>query len=275
MTTKTPPSMSMKPGIGLPSRKAAPKTENRTQVEAERLDPAIFGFSKKKSPEQELLDNAEPIDFRQKAPPPPPPPVVQDEDKEEAFEKPVEKKKEKKEYIDKVVSDKLIDRLVEEYGFEPAKTHEALLPVPGGKKPLRVNFRSLTWDDYSWALSAIQRKEKEEEAAGNMWSDSQRAQSYQALTVCRCVVKVADVWVWDLFDMQEEIKSIKPRWAGDTHIGIPDFFINTMAQLVFELFRKKMHPDLLFLLDDAVRTTSQKEDGEEEEAADENPTKAT
>ena len=275
MTTKTPPSMSMKPGIGLPSRKAAPKTENRTQVEAERLDPAIFGFSKKKSPEQELLDNAEPIDFRQKAPPPPPPPVVQDEDKEEAFEKPVEKKKEKKEYIDKVVSDKLIDRLVEEYGFEPAETHEAMLPIPNSKKTLHVNFRSLTWDDYSWALSAIQRKEKEEEALGNLWSDSQRAQAYQALTVCRCVVKVADVWVWDLFDMQEEIKAVSSRWKGDTHIGIPEFFSNTLAQRVFELFRKKMHPDLMFLLDEAVRTASNKEESEEEEVTDENPTEAT
>lgn len=275
MTTKTPPSMSMKPGIGLPSRKAAPKTENRTQVEAERLDPAIFGFSKKKSPEQELLDNAEPIDFRQKAPPPPPPPVVQADDKEEAFEKPVEKKKEKKEYIDKVVSDKLIDRLVEEYGFEPAKTHEALLPVPGSRKPLRVNFRSLTWDDYSWALSAIQRKEKEEEEKGSTWSDSQRAQAYQALTVCRCVVKIADVCVWDLFDMKEDIKAVKSRWDGDTHIGIPEFFTNTMAQMVFELFRKKMHPDLMFILDEAVRTASNKEEEEEEEAADENPTEAT
>jgi hypothetical protein len=265
--------MSMKPGIGLPSRKAAPKTENRTQVEAERLDPAIFGFPKKKSPEQELLDNAEPLDFRRK--PEPPPPAIPPAIKAEVTESPVENKKEKKEYIDKVVSAKLIDRLVEEYGFETAETHEALLPVPNSNKTLRVNFRSLTWDDYSWALSAISRKEKEEEALGNLWSDSQRAQAYQALTVCRCVVRIADIWTWDLFDMQEEIKAVSSRWQGDTHIGIPEFFSNTMAQRVFELFRKKMHPDLLFLLDEAVRTASNKEENEEEEVTDENPTEAT
>lgn len=262
MATKTTPtSMSMKPGIGLPSRKPTPqKAESRTHVEAEKLDPSVFGL-KKKSPEQELLDNAEPMDFSPK-------PVPKPAQAEPAPPPEPEPEEEKKEYLDEAVDDNLIERLVEEYGFEPAKVYQAKLPIPGTKKVLKVGYRPMNWDDYSWALAAVQRRETEENKIGNSWSDAQRAQMYQALTACRCVVSLAGTPVWDLFDARQEIKAVKPSWNGESHIGIPDFFLGSFAQKTFELFRKKLHPDLLFALDEAVRE-------KDEESEEDNPTEAT
>jgi hypothetical protein len=261
MTNKPPlsPSLSMKPSVG-PKR---PQPAQQTRVEAEKLDPSVF-FGNRKSPEQELLENAEPIV-----------PQVTQAPLEEPEAEPVksleteDNKDKKKSFIDNAVSDSLIDKLVEEYGFEPNEIREGTLQAPGGK-PLAISFRAVNWDDYSWALSAVQAKEKEEEKIGNFFSDAQRAQVYQALTACRCIVKIDNSWVWDLFDVRQEIKNVKPSWDGISHSAIPSFIVNVMTQRVFELFSKKLHPDLLFSLSDVVMSWSFNK--EEDQG---NPTDAT
>jgi hypothetical protein len=265
MTNKPPlsPSLSMKPSVG--PKKPQPQPTQPMRVEAEKLDPSVF-FGKKKSPEQELLENAEPIVPQTPAAPAPMP--IEQEDTT-AYEQDATDSKDKKSFIDNAVSDSLIDKLVEEYGFEPSELRESSLQAPGGK-PLKISFRAVNWDDYAWALSAVQVKEKEEEKNGNFFSEAQRAQIYQALTACRCIVKISDVWVWDLFDVRQEIKKVKPSWDGVSHSAVPSFIANVVTLRVFDLFSKKLHPDLLFSLSDVVMSWSfDKEDQKD------NPTEAT
>lgn len=281
MTNKPMPSspapINMRPGASLPGRKpglppqakSSSASATKPQIDVEKLDPATFGIGKRKSPEQELLENAEPIDLSA----PQPAPRAAAPEIERKPEPPVEAPKvDKKSYLDEALSDSLISRLVEEYGFEPTILHERQLAIPNGKS-LKVHFRSLSWDDYSWALAAVQRLEKEEQKNGVLFSDTQRAQTYQALSACRCVLKLADTWVWDIFELRDEIMKVQPKWTGDSPVGVPDFFIGTMTNKLFDLFRKKLHPDLLFALDDAVRSMSANENSDEDKS--ENPTQAT
>lgn len=264
----SPPSLAMRPN--LPGRKPGqaqkPMTPTeKSQVEVEKLDPAVLGV--RKSPEQELLENAEPIVPSPVPTRPMPQPMAPAPMASPSAPPPPEKK----DFLDENVPDKLIDKLVEEYGFEEAVIREKIISAATGKS-LKVHVRSMTWDDYSWALSTVQRKEKEDrEKHGLIMTDAQRAQFYQALVACRCVVKIADAWVWDLFELRSSIKNVQPNWSGETHVGMQEFFMSALALKTFDLFRKKLHPDFLFQLDDAVRSLTEAEEKEPEPEAGEDP----
>lgn len=256
----------MAPGMNLPGRRpATPPGRSQPQeqqfTETTKVDPAsTFGIGKRKSPEQELMDNAEPI-----ATPPPPRPLPEPQQ----VQQPEPPKPPKKAPLDELVDDDIISRIVQEYGLDPVVVHEANLAAPGLKKSLSVHFRTLTWDDYNWGLAALQQRAQSNQDTSYLQSDAQRSQFYRALTACRCVLKIDNAWVWDIFKLRSDIKFANPEWNGDTHIGVPEFFIGTIAQRVFDLFRKKLHYDLLFALDDAVRAA-----GEEQKPEDDNPTPA-
>ena len=271
MTTKTPPSMSMKPGIGLPSRKPVQNAEPRSHIEAEKLDPAIFGVANKKSPEQDLLDNAEPIDFSPKPTPARKPAISPPEPAEEKLS---EKPKEKELSVyDAMVPDSLLDRLISEYSLNTVRLHEADLEAPGLAKPLFVHVRAMTWDDHNWAIGVMAEKLANHEEASAVSTEGQRLQFYQAAVSCRCLVKIDDQWVWEVFGVTDSIKRLNPNWDGTTHIGIPANIASLIAHNVLDLFRKKLHYNLLYALDEIVKEVSKKEEaGVEEEPS--NPTPA-
>jgi hypothetical protein len=229
------------------------------------VSPDAFGIGKKKTPEQELIENAEPIDFHASKPapiapppPPPPPPAVPE-----------------KSLTDTLVTDDLISKLVEEYGFDAASLTEVSLKGVGLKKPLSVHYRPLSWEDHTWGLAAVHFRLKNGQDTSLLETETQRTQFYKAITVCRTVVKIDGHWVWDLFKVRDLIKTANPAWSGETHIGVPDFLAGRIAQQVFDLFRKKLHYDLLFDLDAAVRKSGDGEDKDEDaEDEDENPTQA-
>jgi hypothetical protein len=253
----------MKPSVG-PKR---PQPAQQTRVEAEKLDPSVF-FGSRKSPEQELLENAEPIVPQSQAMPPqamPPqaPPTVE--------EPPVEERAEKEESLyDKAISDSLLDRLVKQYGLDPVKIYNVELESSDVSAPLPVSFRALTWNDYNWGIGTMADMLKSQEFSF-ISTDLQRSQLYQALTACRCVIKIGSHWVWDIFNLTEDIKKINTSWKGDTNFGVPPFIINMLALKVFDLFRNKLHYNLLYALEQAVRESSDAE-GQESSGSEENPT---
>lgn len=269
MANPNPPSLSMKPGPKVGAPRAAPASQQKPVVEAERLDPAVFGVGpKKKSAEQELLENAEPIGAPKAPAPEPAPRPVAAAPAPQAAPAPAPKKEEKT-LSEELIDDDLLSRLMTEYGIDPVKLHEASLDGEGLKKPLKVHFRTLTWDDYSWAMAHMQKKLSTPDEASFLQTEVQRTQMYQALTSCRCVLKIDGNWVWDIFKLRQLILDANPAWDGESHLGVPDFIVSTIAVKVFDLFRKKLHHDLLFALDDAVRSQ-----GSGEPETEDNPTQA-
>lgn len=262
MTNKPPlsPSLSMKPSVGPKRPQSQPPQQ--TRVEAEKLDPAVF-FGKRKSPEQELLENAEPIVPQPQASRPPPP-KTEDLPPEE----PEEKEREDSLY-DKAISDSLLDKIVKQYGLDPVKIYDATLEASEVANPLPVSFRALTWNDYNWGIGTMAELLKSQDFAF-VSTDLQRSQLYQALTACRCVLKIDGHWVWDIFKLTEDIKKMNPAWQGD-NFGVPPLVANMLALKVFDLFRNKLHYNLLYALEQVVRESSDAE-GQESSDSEENPT---
>lgn len=261
MTTKPPlsPSLSMKPSVG-PKR---PQPAQQTRVEAEKLDPSVF-FGSRKSPEQELLENAEPI-----VPQTPPPQQAAVPPAEAPRNEPEQRKEPEKSIYDRAIGDSLIDKLVKQYGLDPVKIYDASITATDGAAPLPVSYRTLTWNDYNWGIGTTAELLKSSDFSF-VSTETQRSQLYQALTSCRCLLKIDGNWVWDVFELTDDIKSMNPAWKGDTHIGIPPLVTSMIALKVFDLFRNKLHYNLLYALEQVVRESSDAEElGNDEQ---ENPT---
>ncbi len=248
MTTKPPasPSLSMKPGVGPKKPPQAPQPQP-TRVEASKLDPSVFGFGTKKSPEQELLENAEPITAP--APKQAPPPV------QDIPEEPEPPKEKEKTVFEAVVTGSLLDSLIREYGLDQVKTYEANLEASDYGKALPVTFRALNWDDYNWGLGILVDMVKSPDFL-YIKKEEQRNQLYKCITACRCVLKINGFWVWDLFEMTNDIKAMNPSWKGDTHVGIPSVAVSLLALKTFDLFKNKLHYNLLYALEQQIRETS-------------------
>jgi len=178
-----------------------------------------------------------------------------------------------------LISDDLIDDLVKEYGVDPEDLHEDVITFAQKKKQkeIKVGFRSPMYDDYVWAMAAVTKQIKEGNTAA--LEDATRNQLLSHHVSCRCLLQINDVWIWDRLKVTASIKAVNPNWNGDTSLGIPDFFLNTMALGVYELGRK-IHPDFLFDFDklvrevDAIEKQEEKEDDADAEDP-ENPTDAT
>jgi hypothetical protein len=265
MTNKpvAPPSMNMKPGSTLPGRKpSAPQA--RTFVESEKIDPSAFGIPRRKSPEQEILENAEPIT---PPPEPRPEPVIPDSPPL------AEPKQPKTSVFDELVPESILDRIVREYGIVPTETFESSLVADGMAKPLVVCHRALNWDDYNWGIGVLSDMLSSPEEKSFLASEGQRTQMYQAIVACRCVLKIDNDWVWDVFKARDAIANVNPSWTGDTQVGIPPTMIGLLAKQVLSLFRTKLHFDFLVALDEAVRSFTKEASSDDSDG--DHPTQAT
>ena len=232
---------SLSPGLKTPG-----SFLKRDTVETTRIDPS--SFLKKETPEQSLMDNLEPVVAppRYEAPPAQaelpasPPPVL-----------PAPKK-------DLVIDNQTLYALIEEYGFEAGETHRYELFAAGIKSPLVVDVRAPNWDDHNWGLMWMQKQFGNASTAIHVQTETQRTHIYQAALACRCVVKIKDQFIWDIFGMRDLIKKTNPQWNGESHIGIPEVIASPMTETVIDFFRHRVHMDYLVELDDAVTLVGRK-----------------
>ncbi len=244
MPQPTPPKMGPKTGYGRPGF-TPPKPGPASQVEVERFDPVSLKppAAPRAGSEADLLANAEPIDHRapmsSMAPPPKP------------AETPPEPPEPMKEPLETLVPDSLIAKLEARFGIHPEEFHEAVLEAKGQK--LSVAFRLPVYDDYIWSMAVIERKLLNMEDASLLQTDAQRNNMMTHLVACRATVKIEGEWLWQMLGREAEIRSVVPGWDGKTWDAIPDFIRGTMATALYELFRKRLHADLLFELEKAVK----------------------
>lgn len=250
----TPPRMGPKVGPAARPGFTPPRPGPAPQVEVEKFDPATLAAQAQarqappqpapsfKSREQELMENAERIDLRNVQTKPPP--------KEEEAP-PLAPPDPPKDPLETLVSDDLISRLEAQFGVQPEKIHDAKLEARG--KSITVSFRLPVYDDYIWAMAVLERKILAQEDTSLLQTEAQRNNMLMHLVACRAVQKIEGQWLWDVFKRTAEIRAVNPAWSGESMEGVPDFVQGTMANAVYDLFRKRLHADLLFDLEKVVR----------------------
>jgi len=230
-----------------------PKAQPEPQVEVEKFDPATLAPPPRQRPprttEEDLMANADPINtkavFKSAAPPPKP------------AEAPMAPPEPAKEPLEILVPDSLIAKLEAKFGIKPETFHEATLDALGQK--LNITFRLPSYDDYIWSMAVIENKIVKQEDASLLATDSQRNNMLQHLADCRAIVKIEGEWLWQIYKREAEIKTVVPNWDGKWD-AIPDFIRGTMASAVYDLFRKRLHADLLFALEAAVKSVEKPKD---------------
>lgn len=193
----------------------------------------------------------EPVDFSELenkplpgyAQPPPPPPA--------ATEVPP---------LERAIPDSLLKRLERRFAIQRTFTKT----LASSRGDLAVECRPRNFDDYLWAIDEISREMAE--PTGAALGEAARSTLAKHTSACRCVLKVEGEWTWDVFQLRQEIQAVQPRWTGESAVGLPDFYANVLARRVLDLFRHKLHPDLLFSLESALQ---------QEEEAQPDPPKAT
>ena len=253
-----PPRMGMKMGPQARPGFKAPTPAPETQVEVEKFDPASLAPPPRvptpRRTEEDLLANAEPIDIRR----PLPGAVAAEIQKQKKEAEPAVAPPEPMgDPLEKMAPDSLIARLEARFGIQPEKFYEAELSAMGQK--LGITFRVPAYDDYIWSMAVIERKLLNQEDASLLQTDSQRNNMMEHLVYCRAIVKIDGNWLWQVFQREAEIRSVVPGWDGQTWDAIPDFVRGTMASATYELFRKRLHADLLFELEKAVKKVSEAE----------------
>lgn len=270
MPAPTKPAMSPTvSGLNLPGKRSPVPPQARQAppqtVETTKLDPAELGLGMvQKSKEQELLENAEPI-F---SPPPQPSQVKKKPAQQPPAVSPI--REPEKDALTTLVSTKLVDQLAREYGFDPIGLHAIDLKFKN--KVLKVEFRAPTYDDYLWSLALLQRGLETDDSY--LQTDVQRQQFYTSIVSSRCVQKVNGQWLWDLFEIKDQIEAVAPMWRAESFVGVPDFMTGTMAKMTLDLFRTKLHYQFLYDLTDAIQAL-EREDKKQEESTEErseNPT---
>ena len=241
-----------------------------SQVEVGKIDPKeIFDAQAlARGGEEGLLDRAQPIDYqanREKAAAR----LKAEQEKKVPQAPPIEFAEDPKDVIDTVVTDDLISRLEKEYGLSASKYTEAELPFQG--KTMKVTLRAPDYDDWLWMMAFMERKIASGEDQALMSSEGVRKEIAESVIACRCLVRIDGAWLWDLFKVREQIQHVVPDWDGETYEAIPDFMRGALAQTAHQFFRKKLHPDVLFALAQAVKGLD-KSGPDEEEAEAENPT---
>jgi hypothetical protein len=172
------------------------------------------------------------------------------------------------------IPNSLIEDLEAEFGLRPEEVLTASLSA--GDKTLVVEYRRMNYDDLMWALGKAHAKEKSEVDEGTgMLEEVQKNQLYRHYTTCRCLTKIRDQYVWDLLGLTESIQAAVPNWNGTSVMAIPDVFVNRMALAMFDLFRRRLHPDLLMGLDAATHSQPFRGEEVDEEEDAEDPTEAT
>ena len=245
-----------------------PKPGPDAQIEVEKFDPATLARPPRPprpNSEQEIMANAEPIDIRK----PLPGAVAADIQKRETEAKaqPAAAPPDPMgEPLDKMVPDSLIARLEARFGIQPETFYDAELSAMGQK--MTVSFRTPGYDDYIWSMAVIERKLLNQEDASLLQTDAQRNNMMEHLVACRAIVRLEGAWLWEVFGREAEIRSVVPGWDGKTWDIIPDFIRGTMAMATYELFRKRLHADLLFELEKAVKNATAPKKADEEPAPD-------
>jgi hypothetical protein len=250
-TPPTPPKMGMK--MGSRPGFTPPKPAADVHVETEKFDPATLAKPPRPRPmsEADVMANAEPINIKQPLPGAMAAAEAAKKKKEAEAEPTMLPPEPLVEPLDRLVPDTLIAKLEARFGIRPEEFHETTLEAMGHK--LIVTFRAPSYDDYIWSMAVIERKLRSQEDASLLQTEAQRNNMMVHLVNCRVVVKLDGEWLWQVFDREAEIRSVVPNWDGKTWATVPDFVRGTMATTLYELFRKRLHADLLFDLEKAVK----------------------
>lgn len=257
------PSQSLRTGFKPPP---PPPASGEAHVETQRIDPKqVFDAAalakQGKTREQDLMEHGTPIDLTK----PPPKP----EDKKDPKPAPILTKSPPKDPMEAVVSDDLITKLEQEFGFERNVYVDKQLDFRG--KKLTVTLRRNEDDDFLWAMAIIARMLRSQGSEAIMSEDVGRSQVLRRILAARMVIKIEGKPIWDLFKKRKEISAVVPNWDGESVEMIPDFMRGVLAQEVYELFRAKLHPDLMFALLEAVDELDMKEEIPKEDESKEEP----
>jgi hypothetical protein len=237
-----------------------PRPQPEAQVEVEKFDPATLVRPPVRPPMSEK--DLEPLDLKKPIPTEAPPP--------KPAEPAVAPPEPMPDILEKMVPDSLISKLEARFGIQPEKFHEAVIEAMG--QTLDVSFRIPAYDDYIWAMAVVERKLLNQEDASLLQTDAQRTNMMTHLVDCRAIVKIDGQWLWQVFNREAEIRTVVPSWDGQAWDVIPDFIRGTMATAVYELFRKRLHADLLFSLEKVVKEAEEAASSKEKE--DEDPSSA-
>ena len=241
-----------------------PKTPKRTAplppsnfVEMNKIDPKeMMEKAMESKTKPALEDSLQPMGA------PPPPQKVEEPKPEEQYSLPP--KKEEDDPLDRVLSNSLLDRLNERFDSRSATIKEVTLKI-AGVSDMRLGVRRPTYDDYIWTLGVIEDKIETGKDKEFLKTAVQRENFMQHLSACRSVIKIEGNWVWDIFEWTDLIKSEVEGWdnAADK---VPERFQTDITKSVHE-FLRKLHPDVLFDLDDLIKETfpvKEPEDSEED-----------
>lgn len=254
-----------------------PKPGPDAQIEVEKFDPATLARPPRPprpNSEQEFMANAEPIDTRRPLPGAVAAAVAEKKQKE-AADQPMAPPEPVVDPLEKMVPDSLISKLEARFGINPESFHEVKISAMG--QSLTVTIRLPSYDDYIWSMAVIERKLRNNEDASLLQTEAQRTNMMTHLVNCRSIVKMEGEWLWQVFDREADIRSVLPKWDGKSWEAIPDFVRGTMAVATYELFRKRLHADLLFDLEKAVKnveSSARSATAEGEEDVEEDPSSA-
>ncbi len=269
--------MPIPPKIPGPARpQARPQLPREPDVEIMKVDPKVIfdaASAPPKSPEQSFLERAQPVDTKkakeakEKAAAEQ---AAREEAKLAAQNRAPEVAEAAPDVLDTVVTDDLLAKLEEQFGFRPTDYREFAIPFGDGRV-LKLTVRNPGYDDWVWMLAAMERKILAGEDVALMSSEASRKKMSTHLVACRCVLKVDGKWLWDLFKVREQILNANPSWNGESHIGVPDFLQGTLAQTLYRFMRERLDPDILFALEGII-DVDEPEVPDDKQAGDENPT---
>jgi hypothetical protein len=142
------------------------------------------------------------------------------------------------------ISDDLLTQLEQEYSLEPLKTREGTLTV--NNKKMHLKFRLPVYDDYIWGMGLILDLKKDAANGSIFGDDRQRMTLLQHMVACRCIIEINNKYVWDLFSVTKQIKTLVPHWDGKDANGIPELYAAEIATKLFDWTRQKLPTDFLF-----------------------------
>lgn len=255
------------------TRRPPPSPQPDQQVETTKIDPRGFlegalptGIPTARQSRAETDRELEPIDVRK---------VPVREAQERQAEKEAQKQaaenflppQEEKDVLEETVKGDLISRLEERFGMKPEVLHDVMLEAGG--EDLKVSLRLPLYDDFIWAISVIERQVKSGEGLALMETETQREHMLKHLSSCRSLAKIEDEWVWDILGLRGAIMAVTPGWDGESMVRVPDAYQGVMAKQVYELFRQRLHPDLLFDLNRKTEDLLEKHGPAKQNAKDE------
>jgi hypothetical protein len=145
------------------------------------------------------------------------------------------------------VPDSLLKRLEQRFSVQTTFTRT----LESARGSLTVECRPRRFDDYLWAIDEVTRELSGPMAAS--LGEAARSTLAKHASACRCVLKIDGEWIWDIFEMRQDIRAVQPSWSGESAVGLPDFYASLLARKVSDLFRHRLHPDLLFDLVNALQ----------------------